>query len=73
MNTKVEAEIMQCFFAVKDLVNSSVGDALVSSKTLGATNISDEDVRYVLQVLSQSLDTAIDRTTGTVHSLLNKK
>ena len=72
MDTKSEAEVMQCFFAIKDLVSSSVGETLVSSRNLGASNISDDDVRYVLQVLSQSLDTAIDRTTGTVHSLLNK-
>ena len=67
MDTKSEAAVMQCFFAVKDLVTSSVGETLVASKTL-----SDKDVTYVLQILSQSLDTAIDRTSGTVHSLLNK-
>ena len=72
MDTTSEAEVMQCFFAIKDLVSSSVGETLVSSRNLGASNISDDDVRYVLQVLSQSLDIAIDRTTGTVHSLLNK-
>jgi len=67
MDTKTEAAVMQCFFAIKDMVTSSVGETLV-----GSNNLSDEDVRYILQTLSQSLDTAIDRTSGTVHSLLNK-
>ena len=58
---------MQCFFAVKEMVVSNVGETLVENKKL-----SSDDINDVLTVVKQSLEVAVDRMTGQVSALLKK-
>ena len=65
--TNNDVEIIRCFFAIKEMVVSNVGQTLVENKTL-----SSDDVNNVLTVVEQSLEVAVDRLTGQVSALLKK-
>ena len=72
MDTKDKAAVMQCLYAIKDMTTSAVGEALVSSKTLGTIQVNDKDLKYVLLAVENALDLAIDRSVGRTQKLLNK-
>lgn len=68
----LETDINRCVFDMKELVQISLTNELLEARSMGRVELTDEQLKAVVNMATNSVSTTADRTVTRISSILTR-